>query len=263
MSGSTDSATIAKGKAYAQQVHALLGHEVVLDLNFNEGGYNGCSDGKDVCDASGYNNNGTIFNDEALFVPSDIDGFALSFDGVNDYVEIPKDIIGGLSEVSVEGWIKPSASSKGFINACSNIILIHTSSGGGLYLTTNDNTTSGYLAYNTPLAVGKWNHIVSVWNGTTMKIYLNGQKQATERAFTGSGILKSSSVFWIGRYFNSSQPWFIGLIDEIRVYSEALSASDIFNHYVEGLEKLLVNGAITKEEYGRMISDSQQSLLSI
>ncbi len=262
LSGSTDSADIAKILPFSHQVHALLGHQLVLDLNFNEGGYNSCPDGKDVCDASGYNNNGTIFNDEALFVPSDIDGYALSFDGVNDYVEIPENITGGLSEMSIEGWIKPSASSKGFINAYSNIILIHTSSGGGLYLTTDDNTTSGYLAYDTPVTIGKWNHVVAVWNGTTMKIYSNGQKQSTERAFTGSGVLKPSSTFWIGRYFNASQPWFIGLIDEIRVYSEALSTTEILDHYVQGLKKLMANNAMTEEEYGQRIKNFQQYLTS-
>jgi prepilin-type N-terminal cleavage/methylation domain-containing protein len=88
MSGSTDSADIAKGKSYDQQIHALLGYEAVLDLNFNENAYNSCPDGKDVCDASGYNNNGDISNNEAAYILNPVGGYALSFDGINDRITI-------------------------------------------------------------------------------------------------------------------------------------------------------------------------------
>jgi prepilin-type N-terminal cleavage/methylation domain-containing protein len=109
MSGSTDSASIAKGKSYTQQVHALLGHEAVLDLNFNENAYGTCPDGKDTCDASGYNNNGTIYNDGAVYVSSLVDGYALSLNGASDYINL-----GNPASLKIAGnltfsaWLKPT-----------------------------------------------------------------------------------------------------------------------------------------------------------
>ena len=102
MSGSTDSATIAKGKAYAQQVHALLGANAVGVWNFDEG------EGDTVYDISGYGNNGT-FSGDTHFVPSDIGGHALSFDGSGDYIDCGGDMsfnFGDSIDFSIELWIK-------------------------------------------------------------------------------------------------------------------------------------------------------------
>jgi len=57
----------------------------------------------------------------------------------------------------------------------------------------------------------------------------------------------------VGRYFN-------GLIDEVRIYAEALLSAEIQKHYVQGLNKLLANNAITEEEYNQRMAKTEQLL---
>jgi hypothetical protein len=74
------------------------------------------------------------------------------------------------------------------------------------------------------IPVGAWTHLATTYNGSTLTLFVNGVSVATQAA-TGSiasntGPLRiGGNAIW-GEYFN-------GLIDEVRVYSRALSASEI------------------------------------
>jgi len=78
--------------AYRRICPAVPGRDIVLDMLFDEGA------GQQVLDASGCRNHGTLVNmNEADWV---IDGpygrgFALDFDGVNDYVQVNSVAAGG------------------------------------------------------------------------------------------------------------------------------------------------------------------------
>jgi hypothetical protein len=49
--------------------------------------------------------------------------------------------------------------------------------------------------------------------------------------------------------------YFNGLLDEVRVYSAALTSSAIREDYLAGLDKLLANGQITNQDYQQRISE--------
>jgi len=265
MSGSTDSADIAKGKSFAQQVQALLGHEAVLDFNFNENAYNSCPDGKDVCDASGYNNNGTIY--EASFVSSPIDGYALSFDGVDDYVDLPVNStslqLGNAGTITI--WVKANSFSQ-------PINIIYTSTGGmdvdkapyiycgsdGKLIAKLGGTIQQTIISDIYLFAEKWYFIVFKWDGSNVWLYADDSIYITEQIVTN----QFTGNFRIGRYIpiTPERIW-NGLIDEVRIYSAALPATEIQKHYVQGLNKLLANQAITKAEYDQRMEEFNQSLV--
>ncbi len=67
-----------------------------------------------------------------------------------------------------------------------------------------------------------WNHIALTYNGTTMKLYLNGSSAAST-SLTGA-IDTNDDQLIIGDKFN-------GKIDELRVYDRALLADEIQCHY--------------------------------
>ncbi len=259
MSGSTDSANIAKGKAYAQQVHALLGSETVLDLNFNEGFYNTCSTGKDVCDASGYGNGGEIYNDEATFISSPIDGYALSFDGNNDYINIPNDL-GDPSEMTIEFWFYVSESDK-----IRTQYLMDGRNGGNWWFlqsyspsgTGNINFYSRVIVDPADWTAGKWNYLVLITKSTKSAIYINGELKAT-----GTGLNPNiGQNMRIGtRYTNSS--YFRGNFDEISIYASTLPETEIHKRYVQGLKRLLANQAIIQAEYDQRMEKFNQFLTS-
>jgi prepilin-type N-terminal cleavage/methylation domain-containing protein len=272
MSGSTDSATIAKGKAYAQQVHALLGHEAVLDLNFNENAYNTCSDGKDVCDASGYRNNGTIYNNGATFVPSPIDGYALSFDGSDDYVTN----LTTSNEIFYKGftislWLKPSqiGLGKGLISkatgsAAENGFILLQSGSFPQQIALNLNV-GGWKYSGNFLNQDNWFHIVALVEAgnpnALISFYANAILSGTARQNLGMPLsaISTSNPLEIGRRYNSAV--FFGLIDDIRIYSEVLPMTEIQKHYVQGLGKLMANQSITQVEYDQRMAEFNQSLV--
>ena len=265
MSGSTNSATIAKGKAYAQQVHALLGSNAVGVWNFDEGTNNTCSATQDVCDISSYGNHGTFYGD-THFVDSDIEGYALSFDGTGDYVDCENnDSFNIIDKITIEVWIKgygtivnkggePETYSMGIR---SNKPVFYRELQGG---------TNEYLTGATILDINIWHHIVAMDDDTTMKIYVDGNKDLNELSSSGWSAGIDSSSLLIGHIGASGSEilacgYFSGIIDNVRIYSTALPAAEIQKHYVQGLEKLLANQAITQAEYDQRMEEFNQSLV--
>jgi hypothetical protein len=55
---------------------------------------------------------------------------------------------------------------------------------------------------------------------------------------------------------------FSGIIDDIRIYTEALPAAEIQNYYVQGLEKMFVSNAIPEAEYIRRMEEFSRSMAS-
>jgi prepilin-type N-terminal cleavage/methylation domain-containing protein len=267
MSGSTDSATIAKGKAYAQQIHALLGSNAVGIWNFDEGAVDTCSATEDVCDTSGYGNHGTFYGD-THFVDSDIEGYALSFDGTEDYIDCGNDAsLNVPTEITIESWVK-------FSHVIGTQMIISkraewsTPSGYSLifdYTTVNGIEVRGRVnnyarALNAGLIADTWYHIVGILsdNGLKNKIYINGINQTTNVS-TSEPLENNTSNLYLG-----SRPglnsFFSGLVDDVRIYSEALPSTEIQKHYVQGLERLLARQAITQVEYDQRMEEFIQIL---
>jgi len=265
MSGSTDSATIAKGKAYAQQIHALLGANAVGVWNFDEGFKDTCPESKDACDISGYNNHGT-FHGDTHFVPSDIGGYALSFDGAGDYVDCgDNNIFNVSSAITVEAWIKSSASSayrtvisKGYYDDLSYSLRItrDTEPIKAFFSIKNIGDTKKRAGTYNNIANNQWFHLVGIYDSSQVCLYVNGILDGQCASLTGP-IYTSALPVFIGKMstFGTATEYFSGLIDDVRIYSEALASTEIQKHYAQGLERLLTNQAITKAEYNQRIEE--------
>jgi prepilin-type N-terminal cleavage/methylation domain-containing protein len=265
MSGSTDSATIAKGKAYAQQVHALLGANAVGVWNFDEG------IGTTLTDISGYGNNGTLnkgANGTGLdWVYSDIEGTALQFDGVDDYVDCGNNSSLDITdEITVESWVKMNTFKYGGVSIVGKLNA-WTSGGWILY---NLDSTPDKIVWGLATATGgstigfdavsdKWYHVVGVGGGTAgQRLYVDGN---LEDSANPANILLSAPTIPV--YFGRLGANYLdGFMDEVRIYSEALSATEIQKHYVQGLKRLLANQAITQTEYDQRMEEFNQSLAS-
>jgi acyl dehydratase len=74
------------------------------------------------------------------------------------------------------------------------------------------------------LALNTWTHLAVTYDGATIRVYVNGTQVAT-RAQTGP-ITTSTGVLRIGGNAVWSE-FFQGLIDEVRIYSRALTAAEI------------------------------------
>lgn len=78
----------------------------------------------------------------------------------------------------------------------------------------------------------KWQHILLTKTGGIVKIYLNGIEKAS--VSFGGQITSTSSIMHIGCYSNATTcagAYLKGIIDEIKIYGRALSASEIADAY--------------------------------
>jgi len=197
-------------------------------------------EGIKVYDQSDYGNHGTIYGAKWLRGPI---GGTLSFDGVDDYVEVPyAKELDAPSELTLETWFKPKV--------VKSIMLLVGNGGGwvedGYHLMSVDskirfelqNTGTGektLLDTISTYSAGKWFHIVGTWKSPTMSLYWNG-KFDIKSSFAGP-IGTQSRPVRVG-WQNYDPTYFDGSIALVRIYSRALSAKEIKAHYYYWLTRL-------------------------
>ena len=186
--------------------------------------------GTTAYDSSGYGNNGTLYNGPT-WTAGKVGG-ALSFDGVDDYVDCGNAVsLNTTNAITVELWVKPRGSYTGnyqmFVGKNYGdswaIARLATSDNFHWYINT---TGSGWQAvtYGT-LIPDNWYHLVMTYDSSTGKwyAYINGAQYLLKTLSGTIGI--SSTNLQIGRdltiYFSN------GLIDDVRIYNRALSAAEI------------------------------------
>ncbi|MFA6077781.1 MAG: LamG domain-containing protein [Candidatus Paceibacterota bacterium] len=184
-------------------------------------------------DMSGNGNTGT-FMSTPLWTSGKI-GKALSFNGSSSYIRVANSSSLNPINLTVSAWAKSATGTwndYGFIVSKRNVYIIHpaqnlTSVNFYIY-------TTGWVAVTcTPsVPITNWNLYTLTWNGTNLTAYINGTQCNT--AVPG-GIINTTDTnelnigkdAGLSRYFNGS-------IDDVRIYSRALSASEIKTLYQFG-----------------------------
>ncbi|MHC4438428.1 MAG: LamG-like jellyroll fold domain-containing protein, partial [Planctomycetota bacterium] len=194
-------------------------------------------------DASGNGHDGTLVGDPK-WAPGKI-GEALDFDGEDDLVELGAfDVIG--PGITLAGWIRPDsfAINDGRIITKANEWgendhwwMLSTIASGGetrlrFRLKTEGQSTTTLIASSGALVTDEWQHATATWDGSTMRLYLNGEEVGSA-AKTGAAVATNSDVsVAIGSQpsdaFAPATPdhvekYFDGLIDDVRLYNEALT----------------------------------------
>jgi hypothetical protein len=75
-----------------------------------------------------------------------------------------------------------------------------------------------------------WSHVVVTWNGSSARLYVNGNDTNAANSMSGIYNPSATAVFSIGALADGSSP-FAGSVDEVAFYPTALSASRILAHY--------------------------------
>ena len=215
---------------------AALRDGTLLYMAFNEGA------GQVAKDLSGNGNDGKL-QGETKWVDGKF-GKALQFDGKTGYVDIASSKSLGFSKaVTVEAWVKSNVDHTNYtglirkgLHAADrpNFFMLQIKPDGpaGADLVqlvyshaSNDND---YVDSKTGLDVGKWYHLAGVIDpaGGKMTLYFNGNSDV-EKVVPADDLKPDDNPLYIGRGHNGVIEIFNGVIDEVIVYSRALTAKEI------------------------------------
>lgn len=177
-------------------------------------------------------NHGTLVNGP-VWTAGRVDG-ALSFDGLDDYVEIPHDAsLDLVNDYTIELWIYPKSLTtlnpwllrKGYWGGGVSVYLL----GGELAFSKHTLITIS-TGYSPPLY--EWTHITIVVDSTNgVDFHVNGKLIHT--CGDTRNTLTNSESFIIGQ--RQDDEYFNGLIDEVAIYDRALTEEEIQQHYQNGL----------------------------
>ncbi len=213
----------ASGEATATATSPPVSSGLVLGLGFNE------TSGTAAVDSSSASNAGVV--NGATRTADGRFGRALSFDGVNDRVDVADSASLDLtSGMTLEAWVRPTS-----VGGWRTGIVKERGTGGHVYaLYPSDGASPvaenyAFSAYNgarwgSALPVNTWSHLASTYDGTTLRLYVNGEQRAATPV--SGAMAATTNPLRIGGHAAWGE-YFAGLIDEVRVYNRALSAAEV------------------------------------
>jgi len=182
-------------------------------------------------------NNGSL-QIGATFAPGKV-AQAFSFDGVDDFVTVPNSSNLNLTQaLTIDAWVHPSVANQ---------------NGGIVEKTVGDHVNTQYLMdleggvvffrvivvpgvdhrtvhSNSVIPINQWTHIAGTWDGAIMKLFINGIQQ-TETVEVTPPINSGNGPTRIGSLGDNIYH-FAGLIDEVEIFSRALSTEEIVALYL-------------------------------
>jgi hypothetical protein len=164
-------------------------------------------------------------------------GAAVNMDGANDYIALPQLVVTG-SSMTLAAWVKnssfPSGVNQRFISKANGAtedstywMLGQTNNGQNrlrFRLRAGGETTT-LIATTGTLPLNAWYHAAATYDGTTMRLYLNGTEVGSV-AKSGNLSRGSNVAVNIGRSPEGSN-YLRGAIDDVRLYSSALTAAEV------------------------------------
>lgn len=150
------------------------------------------------------------------------------------------------AHLSIEAWIKADTWAA---NSWQNVIVSKDGWANGDQGYTLRAGANGVLSFNFSgsgswkevasapiMAIGKWYHVAGTYDGTTMRIYINGEEVGTT-AYSGS-ITNGNYNLTIGgaAYTFGGTRYFDGNIDEVRIWSEAVPVTELRDYMCKKID---------------------------
>lgn len=170
-------------------------------------------------------------------------GKALLFNGSSSNVDIGQpSAIKPTTAITVSAWVFRTGALASFCGVvCSP--LTGGNAGGWIVVGVNTNKircyigTGSFAETNSAIPLGSWHHVVARWAAPLSSIYVDGVVQTTTASVASPISYGTTQNANIGAYpitGGASVRYWPGLIDEVRIYNRALSASEIFQMYQSG-----------------------------
>jgi hypothetical protein len=196
-------------------------------------------------DISGYGNDGTFVNSPS--VDYSLNGGAVLFDGVNDYVNIPSFISKPTSQISCEAWIRPNKPSVGtgtirggVVSATNSMYLgiIDSTDGGNTFSLhwANQTSVNRIYSWDGNIPNNSWSHIMGTYDGATSRAYLNGVQVWSA---SQSGTIPDAT-YVVGTYgptLTDVTHNFHGRVGVSRIYNRGLTAAEVLQNFNNGRQR--------------------------
>lgn len=210
-------------------------NDLVVLLHFNN----------NTLDYSGKGNNGTINN--GVNCSAAVTGrffSACSFDGIDDFINLTT-FHTNLTAFTIEAWVNV----KNVTNADQQAIVSKDRSDSRSFMLNIANTescanktkvergSSNLICGNTVISPNVWYHIAVTSNGTNYTLYVNG---SNDNSNTSTELPNLADAWLIGQrnLAGADAEQFNGTIDEVAIYNRSLSASEVREHYQQGLNRI-------------------------
>jgi hypothetical protein len=217
----------------------MRGNNLVVSKGQKPYQYNACSPDTMVFD------NDRIIMDTDTFrtEPKGRRGSALLCDGIGSFLEVPHTAELEPECITIEAWIKVDTYAEGkesrqwIVNKNKHewenghYALVIKDSEAGAYLNIGGSKNNVYQVWSTtqPLKLDTWHHLAMTFNGKDLTVYVDGSSAGSVKV--NKKRQPGSLPFAIGKR-QDGYVKFKGLIDEVCVYGQSLTASDIKKRFV-------------------------------
>jgi len=247
-----EEANIAKAHSFSSKAKNELMFNILQEWKFDEGS------GNTIYDINKSSNTGTLSafystlagggdsgNSGWLSDEYCVSGTCLNFDGVNNS---NVDIVdtGSLPLFTLTTWVYNNASNDA--NRHSILRNFWEIVAQNVCFWSSDFSIDYWrCSSNSKVTFHKWSYVVTVWDGSYISHYVNGELSYKDTALaTGSG----QSLYMIAGYDTRRM---VGRLDEMIIYDKDLTVSEIKQTYLAGLDSLLAQGGLTEDEYNQRI----------
>ena len=161
-------------------------------------------------------------------------GGALQLDGVDDYIDCGNGAALNITgQITLAVWVKTNDAANGdhnpYLTKGNRGYAIKHHEGNKIEFFIYDGYWKTVWYYLDSSFNGVWHHLAGTYDGFELKLYIDGQLQATT-PHVGS-IAASSYNVNIGRNAEEPSRFYDGIIDDVRIYSSALQASEVKDLY--------------------------------
>jgi hypothetical protein len=215
-------------------LHGLVGHWKLTETS-----------GTSAVDSTLNVSHGTYQNGVSLAASSSVPGYgavAPVFDGTNDQVAIPNESLYDVSgAISVAGWIKAASLTKAWQAAITK--------GDSSWRIAREGSTD-FLMWGcnglTPAKVdsvtsvndAKWHHVAGVYDGSTLKIYIDGK---LDNSVSASGTVSNNSYqVLFGENAEATGRHWNGSFYDVRVYNRAITLEEVTQLYGSGFTGVVI-----------------------
>lgn len=243
----------------SEQIDEEEAEEPVLEYNFESDTDDKIM--KDTATGNAAAEDGALFGNAAVVYDKELESNVLQLDGTADtYAEIPQGFFDKRNKMTISMDVKSELSSGNYFtftfgqdSTYYDFLRIRGSEVRNAITTTSWNSEQEVKASGA--ATGTWQNVVIVFDGTNMKLYIDGSLVSENKDIQMTTTsLGENLLAYLGKSFYSGDGYFKGSYDNFKVYNRALSETEILNDVIDKVALL------KKITIGTVPADAEQTM---